>query len=98
MAKHYYYSIKYYVNFSLKKTSYEENTPQDILRCAVGMKVLHPLLDFHKSLAGIGKCQWVQFFSHGGIDTLLFHPYLHIRCHFSGCPSAATCNMATKIY
>lgn len=62
------------------------------------MKVLHPLLDFHKSLAGIGKCQWVQFFSHGGIDTLLFHPYLRIRCHFSDCPSAAICNMATKIY
>lgn len=43
--------------------------------------MFHLLLNFHKSLASIFECQWLRFFSHGGMDTLLFHPYFHVLCH-----------------
>jgi len=51
---------------------------------------LHPLFGLHKISATTDKCQWVEFFPHGGIqwhtsDTIL-----------SDCPSVAICHKATN--
>ena len=59
-----------------------------------------PLVGLHQHSASINKCQWEQFFLHGGIK---WHPFWFIRTSmseaiWSGCPSAAICHTATKHY
>ena len=61
---------------------------------------LHLLFGLHQHSASINKCQWEQFFLHGGIK---WHPFWFIRTSmseaiWSGCPSAAICHTATKHY